>query len=240
MKKWLFGIMLFSMVSLVSAMPIYNGIMDTGDETFYLDDLGGAATNSLFEIKLENAGWANQNAFGIYQINAGEGVGTLGVSLNYLELFTGVDDVGYAAKLSWDTNTDTVSLQKSSDGIFYNSVATTAGLTVNHNDFGFYLDTPDGLWFSQTALNLDGVDHMVSFEAGAVDSWILAWEDVAYGGDRDYNDFVLLADDILPVQDVPPPPTVAEPGSLALMGLGLIGTVFGIRRNNKALIAKRK
>ena len=219
-------VLMLAMSSIAAAAPIYMGAHDTGDETFYLDDLGGIATNSLFEIKLESAGYANTNSFGIYQIDSGVGVGTLGTSVNYLELFSGIDDVGYAAKLSWDTLTDTVTLQKSSDGIIYNSVALALGLTVNHNDFGFYLDTLDGTWFSQTALNVDGIDHMVAFNAGAVDSWIFAWEDLYGGGDRDYNDFVVLADDILPSQAVP------EPMPLALMGIGLIGLGIVKRRRS--------
>jgi len=220
-------LMMFCMLALASvsfAGPMYGTMSDTGDETFYLDDLGGAATNSLFEIKLESAGYANDNAFGIYQINSGNAVGTLGTSVNYLELFSGADQVGYAAKLSWDTATDMVSLEKSTDGIIYSAVATALGLTVNHNDFGFYLDTPDGIWFSETAYNSDGVDHMVAFNAGAIDSWAFAWEDLRGGGDRDYNDFVLLADDLLPSQQ-----SVDAPATLMLMGMGLVG-LAGLKR----------
>ena len=228
MKKLIIAAFMLALSSITFAEPIYMGVADLGDETFFLDDVGGLDTNSLFEIKLESAGYADDNSFGIYQIGAGEGIGTLGLSINVLELFSGADDVGYAAKLSWDTLTDSVSLQKSSDGIIYNSVALALGLTVDHNDFGFYLDTPDGTWFSQTALNVDGIDHMVAFNAGAVDSWIFAWEDLSGGGDRDYNDFVVLADDILPsVNEVP------EPGSLALMLGGLVGLAGFTRRRKQ-------
>jgi len=224
MKKFLLGLSMLALASVSFALPMYGTMSDTGDETFYLDDLGGVATNSLFEIKLENAGYANQNAFGIYQVNSGNGVGTLGTSVNHLELFSGTDQVGYAAKLSWDTTTDMVSLEKSTDGIIYSAVATALGLTVNHNDFGFYLDTPDGVWFSETAYNSDGIDHMVAFNAGAIDSWAFAWEDLRGGGDRDYNDFVLLADDILPSQQ-----SVDTPATLMLMGMGLVG-LAGFKR----------
>ena len=232
--KYLFMLLMAISIN-VSATPMYLTNSDTGFETFYLDDLGGSATNSLFEIKLESAGYANDNTFGIYQIDSGNAIGTLGTSVNFLELFSGTDDVGYAAKLSWDTTTDVLSLQKSSDGIVYNAVAIALGLTINHNDFGFYLDTPDGVWFSETKYNSDGVDHMVAFNAGDVDSWALAWEDLAGGGDEDYNDFVLLADDILPVKSVP------EPGILALMGFGLVGLgIAGSKREERKMSKLRK
>src|SRR5690606_14703749 len=49
--------------------------------------------------------------------------------------------------------------------------------TCTSSVFGFYLDTPDGLWFSQSSLNTDGADHMVAYQLGG--SYIFGWEDLA-------------------------------------------------------------
>jgi len=220
MKNLLLTSLLLMLSSAALAMPFTTTLgADLGHEKFYLDDLGGVATNSLFEIKIENAGNAANNSLGLYQVNSGVGINTMGTSVNWLNLFDGADTVNTVAKLSWDLLTDTVSLKKSADGIFFTDVALGA-LTINHGNgsgdgFGFFLNTGSDIFFSETAYNADGIDHMVALQAGAADSFILAWEGLP--GDGDYNDFVMLADDILSQAA-----QVPEPNSLLLLGLGLV------------------
>lgn len=83
--------------------------------------------------------------------------------------------------------------------------------------FGFYLDSPNnGLFFSDTSINPDQTDHMLAYQGNGVDAiqlpgsaigvwtndeYLLAWEDLFNGGDRDYEDFVVMVDGANPVPE---------------------------------------
>jgi len=94
------------------------------------------------------------------------------------------------------------------------------------NPFVFFLDTGQGnQWFSDTSLNSDSLDHMLAFVYNDDPSkFILFWDDQTGGGARDFNDFVARVNFVQ---------TVPEPGTLALLGLGLMG--LGISRRRKQL-----
>lgn len=80
-------------------------------------------------------------------------------------------------------------------------------------------------WTSRPSENSDGLDHMVTWEiiGGAennIGNWVIAWEDLAGGGDRDFNDIVVEA-------NVAPVPV---PAAVWLFGSGLLGLIGIARR----------
>jgi hypothetical protein len=80
------------------------------------------------------------------------------------------------------------------------------------------------LWTSLPSQNSDGLDHMVTWNVvDTPNTWVIAWEDLAGGGDRDFNDLVVEVN----LAPVPIPPAIL------LLGSGLV-TMLGIRRRFKS------
>ena len=93
--------------------------------------------------------------------------------------------------------------------------------------------TPSGapVWGTAPASNTDGLDHMVTYfitSGASAGKYVIAWEDLSNLGDKDYNDLVLEITGARPYAVVP------EPGTLALLTMGLLG-LLGTGRVRKYL-----
>jgi len=198
-------------------------ISDDADSYWVQTATGTTAATMIIEI----AGYAGSNTFGIYDSAD---------SNNKIELFDGADSPGMA-------NGGKTAFSILDNGDVYLNFGYVGNFS--GSSFGFYLDSSaganGGVFYSDTSLNDDGFDHMAAYQ-GVDDTvkiadsksgtwndneYILAWEDLFYKGpgstDSDYNDLVVMVESVEPLP---------EPGTLLLLGAGLLGLV-GLRKRVK-------
>jgi hypothetical protein len=199
-----------SQVNLVMGGPSINVqtdcIADGTDALWQTENQTG-----MVQIRVELAGNAGSNTFGLYDPFTNiltplfEGSDSAGAR-GYIQVY---QESGQWYLESFDT-TGTDAYQLSLQ-------------TLSTSAFGFYLGTlSNGTFFSETGENSDGLDHMYAYGPviGKPFDYILAWEDLITGQDRDYQDFVATLVDITPIT-VPLPPAVWLLAS-GLLGLGTV------------------
>jgi len=94
--------------------------------------------------------------------------------------------------------------------------------------FRIYVGSTGETFYSDPASkNYDGIDHVVSFYDYSGGKTIVGFEDLRWGGDMNYDDFVILVSN---VQSTPIPEP--ETWAMLLAGLGMVGVTA--RRRRKA------
>ena len=206
----------------------YNGVRyddylsDGNDSHWQVTAQGTAAATIIIEL----AGFSGSNTFGIYDRTD---------SSKTVELFSGASDAADKAEISILLDGSVIVTYKDFSGGSLIAVGGgDTGVDFAGNAFGFYLDSSHssagGMWYSDSALNSDGYDHMVAYAGDNAEEvqvgvtlpgtwtdneYVLAFEDLDCTNgacDGDYTDFMVMVESVKPI---------SIPGSLALLGLGL-------------------
>ncbi len=143
--------------------------------------------NSTFTLMIELSGDAAANAVGIY--NAGVAAPPL------YQVFPGAATAGWFAVASFETAPTRVIVNLFDDQA--NLMGTTTYLGADASNFGYYLQGPNGLFYTQDSRNPGSAAHALTYAGTGINNgqWWLCWED---GTDQDFDDSVLFLESIAP------------------------------------------
>ncbi len=146
--------------------------------------------NSTFTLMLELAGYAGQNAIGVYNGDA--------ASPTLYQVFPGYASPGWFAVASFRANGTLIVNLFDENAV---GQGTTSYTGVDRNKFGYYLQSPAGTLFTQDYRNPSGYPQALAYAGTGINagSWWLCWEDLPWlSADRDFNDAVLFLESVNP------------------------------------------
>jgi hypothetical protein len=149
------------------------------------------SNNSTFTLMIELAGNAASNNIGIY--NASLGAPPL------YQVFPGAATNDWFATCSFRTAPVRVVVNLFDNNAILQGQNTYLG--ADKDNFGYYLQGPGGLFYTQDARNGGGDPQAVTYAGTGNNSgqWWLAFEDTPYAGsDHDFNDAVLFLESVNP------------------------------------------
>jgi hypothetical protein len=148
------------------------------------------SNNATFTIQVELAGNANANTYGLYNASA--------VAPALYQMFPGAATNLWFATASFRTAPVRVIIN------LFDANAVSQGsniyLGADRTDFGFYLQGPGGLFYTQDARNPGGNPQMLTYAGTGINSgsWWLCFEDLPFGGGSDFEDAVLFLESVNP------------------------------------------
>jgi len=208
--------------SLQTQLTTAGAIVDVNADQYGADQLWytGATGLSVARIRFELSAYSGVNSFGIYDVYDTD---------TRLTIFSGSDGAGaFGFLMHPSANTFCTATIA--------TIATPSCADFDTNRFGFFLNAGSGYtFFSESYRNQDGVDHLVAYQGGPErgtlngspwlqNEFLLGWEDIYGGGDRDYDDFAVMVESVV---------GVSEPASLALFGFGLLALSMVARKRRR-------
>ena len=147
--------------------------------------------NATFTLMIELAGNAASNNIGVYNGND--------ASPALYQVFPGAATAGWYATAHFGSGGSLVVSLFDNNGNF---IGNTSYSGVNRNQFGFYLQGPGGLFYSQDVRNAGSTAQVLTYAGTGVNygDWWEAFEDLPPGsGCPDFDDAVLLIQSVSPV-----------------------------------------